>query len=98
MAANVLKNWLRQLPPSDRLLGDVDAARLARRSHASDGDVASAVAALPPARRSALLCVLELGAALVARKHVNLMTKENLAICLAPTLVGDPDITDPGKH
>lgn len=93
LAASLMKTWLRELPPSDKLLHDLDLS-LADPS-TPDEDISKALCSLPPARRTVVMYVLNLAAQVTKHHKVNQMTKENFAICMAPTLMSDPDLTDP---
>ena len=95
VAASVLKMWLRELPQGGRLLSNVD-ADLGKRG-VPDEALEELVRGLEPApvRPATLQLVLNLGREVVAHAAVNRMSAQAYAICVAPALFDDYDLTNP---
>lgn len=106
VVANVIKQWLRELPQRDRLLAGVKVLRvvdaIAELPHSSVGAESTRVgldavlgpvlATRTPRQRAALEFLLAIGVVVASQSTQNKMTKANFAVCVAPNLFADETI------
>ena len=106
VVANVIKQWLRELPQHDRLLAGVKVLRvvdaIAELPHRSVGAESTRVgldevvepvlATRTPRQRATLEFLLAIGVVVASQSTQNKMTKANFAVCVAPNLFADETI------